>query len=211
MKIFIDFDDVLFDTKRFISDIKVVFAKNGISENVFRKYYKDTRIKGEGIVRKYDPYAQMKRMKAQGLEISKVENEFKNLVRNTRKYIFKDASSFLKKMKKEELHIVSYGDKKFQKEKIINSGIAGYFKKIMIIEVSKAVAIKKILKRKNVGGEALVFIDDREIFLKDIKKSYPGMVTILMRRLEGRYDDEKTKNCDFEAKNFEEVSKIVKA
>ena len=212
MKIFIDFDDVLFNTKQFIADVKGVFERNGVSEEIFKKYYKDLEIKkGEGTVRKYNPYKQIERIKAQGFETGKIEKEFPELIKDTRKYLFEGALPFLEEMKNEDLYIVSFGDKRVQEEKINNSGISGYFKKILIVDVSKAVAIRKILKDKSIKkGEALIFIDDREKFLKDIKKSYPGMVTFLMKNPQGRYDDERTKYCDFEVKSFEEIMAITK-
>jgi FMN phosphatase YigB (HAD superfamily) len=133
------------------------------------------------------------------------------LLKNTDKYIFKDGINFIEKMKKEQLYVVSYGDDKFQKKKIINSGIRHYFKKIMIAEDTKAVAIKKVLKKRKLeNSEALIFIDDREKFLRDIKKSYPGMVTFLFGRPEGRYKDKLSRYCDFEVGNFKEVLNIIK-
>ena len=44
MKVFIDFDDVLFNTKKFIEDMEVIFQKHGISKNIFMKHTK-ARIK----------------------------------------------------------------------------------------------------------------------------------------------------------------------
>ena len=132
------------------------------------------------------------------------------MIKDTKKYLFRDGVAFLEELKNEELYVVSYGDKKFQDEKINNSGIGKYFKKILIIDVSKAVAIRKILKNKRIEGEALIFIDDRTKFLKDIKQSYPGMVTFLFKRPEGRYSDSMTRHCDFEVKNFNEVLEIIK-
>lgn len=212
MKIFIDFDDVLFNTRNFVADIKNIFERNGVSEEIFRKYYKDLELKkGEKTVRKYNPYKQIERIKAQGFDMKEAEKEFSNIIRSAKNYLFRDSIKFLKEFKGDDLYVVSYGDKKFQEEKINNSGIAKYFKKIIIVDESKAVAIRKILKNKNIKkGEALIFIDDREKFLKDIKKSYPGMATFLMKRIEGRYNDERTNYCDFEVKSFDEILNIIR-
>jgi FMN phosphatase YigB (HAD superfamily) len=211
MKIFIDFDDVLFNTKQFVEDIKKIFEKNGVSEAVFRKYYREQPKKGDEKVRKYNPYEQIKRIKDLGIETKGIERDFGKLLKNTSKYSFRDGIKFLKEFKNEDLYIVSFGNRKFQGEKINNSGIGKYIREILIIEASKAVGIKRILRRRNLEpGEALIFLDDRVKFLKDIKKSYPGMVTFLMKRKEGRYDDERTKYCDFEVENFNEASEIIK-
>lgn len=211
MKIFIDFDDVLFNTKDFKNDIRRIFEKNGVSEKIFSKYYKEfpTR-KKKGEIRKYNPREQIRKIKKLGIKIGGIERDFSNLLKKSKKYIFNDGIKFLNKFKKEELYIVSYGDKKFQTEKIENSGIGNYFKKILIADTSKAVGIRKALRNKNIEpGEAIIFIDDRVKFLRDIKKSYPGMVTIHMKRKEGRFFDKKTRYCDFEAENFDEAIKIL--
>jgi len=212
MKFFIDFDDVLFNTKLFKSDIIKIFENNGISEEIFNRYYKDgSEKKGDSKVRKYNPRKQIRKMKIAGIETEKIEKEVIGLLKNTKKYLFSDGIDFLKEFRQEELYAVSFGDAKFQKEKIESSGIKKYFKKILIVSFSKAIGIKKVLSRKNIKpGEALIFIDDREKFLKDIKKSYPGIVTFFMKRSEGRYDDERTKYCDFEVKNFDEILKIIR-
>lgn len=211
MKIFIDFDDVLFNTKDFKNDIVSIFKKNGVSEKIFKKYYKEFPAKKKkGEVRKYNPREQIKKIKALGIDTRGIEKDFSKLLKNVRKYIFNDGIRFLKKFKKEEMYVVSYGDKKFQKEKIENSGIVKYFRRVIIADSSKAVGIKKILRHKNIEqGEALIFLDDRVKFLKDIKKSYPGMVTIHMSRKEGRFFEKKTIYCDFEAENFDEATKII--
>lgn len=211
MKIFVDFDDVLFNTKDFLYDIEDIFKKNGISEKIFRRYYKDgSEKKGDEKVRKYNPKEQIKRIKAAGFETKKAEKEISRLLKHTSKYIFADGIAFLKKLKEEELYIVSFGEKRFQGEKIKNSGIGKYFKKILIVDVSKAVGIKKVLSKKNIEpGEALIFLDDRVKFLRDIKKSYPGMVTFHMIREEGRFSDSKNKYCDFQVKDFNEVIKFI--
>lgn len=212
MRIFIDFDDVLFNTKQLTRDIINVFEKNGVSEEIFKKYYKDpTAEKKKNIVRKYSPYDQIKRIDKKEINTKGIKKELPKIIKDTRKYLFEDGVRFSKELKDEGLYIVSFGDGRFQKEKINNSGIAKYFKKIIIVDVSKAVAIRKILKNENIkNGEALIFIDDREKFLKDIKKSYPGMVTFLMKRIEGRYNDKRTNYCDFEVKNFDEILSIIR-
>ena len=210
MKIFIDFDDVLFNTKLFYEGIKNVFFENGISEEVFKKYYKDPETeKKRGIIQKYNPYKQIEKIGKTGINTKKLKRDFSDFIKNTSQYIFEDGIEFLKKVKNEDLYIISYGDKKFQNEKIINSGISKYFKRILIAETTKAAAIRKILNKKTKEGEALIFIDDRERFLRNIKESYPGMVTFLFNNSLGRYNDEKTGHCDFKVKNFNEVLKII--
>ena len=213
MKIFIDFDDVLFNTKNFIADIKEIFIKHGISESVFNETYKKSdKFSGkiDGSMRTYDPAFQFKKIREKiKTDTKQVENKFETFIKDTSGYIFKDAGGFLGKIKKKDVFILSFGTNKFQKEKIKNSGIKKYFNKIIIIShAKKSEAIGKIIGKSK---EPFYFIDDRVKFLEEVKIKYPFAKTFLVKRKEGRYCDEKNKYCDFEAHNLKKVEKIIES
>ena len=66
MKLFIDFDDVLFNTRNFTKDIKILFLKHGIPENIFNETYKNAnRFSGkiDKRMRTYDPSFQFKKIR----------------------------------------------------------------------------------------------------------------------------------------------------
>jgi len=137
MKIFIDFDDVLFNTKNFIEDIKNIFKKFGISEKIFYETYRD-RIRNSDNkneeMRTYDPLFNFKKIKEKiKIDTKKLENDFNILIKNTSKYIFGDTENFFRNVDKKNIFILSFGKNKFQEEKIINSGIGKYINKIIVV------------------------------------------------------------------------------
>ena len=212
MKIFLDFDDVLFNTNKFIRDEKSIFKKNKISEEIFKKYYyRYTKGKKGKSVRKYSLKKQLQGIKNElGISTEKIERDLNDFLNNTSKYIFNDVVLFLRQFKKEELFLVSYSKTEFQKNKIKNSRISEYFKKIIITNGKKSEEILKIIKKRKNYKEELFFIDDRADYILDVKKKVSEIKTFLVRRREGRHQNNINKHCDFVVKDLNKVLKIIK-
>lgn len=212
MKIFIDFDDVLLNTKKFIKNFRKIFKENGISELVFRKYYYDYPIRQKGgRLKKYDSIEHVKRIKKElGMDTRKLEKDLKKFIETAEKYVFSDVEQFLLNLRKDDLYLVSYAKTKFQEDKIKNSGLAKHFKGIIILDKMKSDALKSIIKKDKISKkEKLYFIDDRVEQVSDVKRNIPALKTLLMRRKEGRYSDMRSRYCDFEVKNLKEAAKII--
>lgn len=209
--IFVDFDDVIFHTKKFIQDEKRIFARHGFSEEIFKKHYYSYRKKGKRKWGFYDLKKQILGIKEElGMNVSSLEQELEFFLNDTSNYIFSDVEFFLKKFEKRELYLLSYSKTNFQKLKIKNSGIAKYFKKIIVTDDKKSKAILEIIKKKkNWKKEKTYFLDDRIEYLKDVKNKISHIKTIFIKRKEGRYKDDKTKDCDFAVKNLDEALKII--
>lgn len=206
-KIFIDFDDSLFNTKKFRSELVGVFSKNGVSKkNFFETYYDYPQRTASGL-RKYDPARQImmlrKKIKVNDLKIKK---DLERLIRKAKKFVFTDTESFLARFKKRNLLLISYGYTDFQYGKIKNCGLFGKFFKVIVADGDKNKIVRKFVKK----GEPFLFIDDRIENINLIKKDFPNSVTFLLKRREGRYNDTKTKAVDFEVKNLKEVERIIK-
>ena len=139
MKIFIDFDDVLFNTRDVKKDLISIFIDNGVSEQQFiEESYWDGRYNlKEQIISLEQKYK---------IDGQKLRKELKYFFEDLSKYVFDDVLPFLQKIKKENLFVISYGDKKIQTEKIQQAGIAGYFQEIVITH-DKVEAINKILTK----------------------------------------------------------------
>lgn len=205
MKIFLDFDDVIFNTKEFVEDIKKIFRKNGVSDEIFSKYYYDYPQKGN--VRKYNLTKHLARIKEKtGIESKSIREEIDNLIADTKKYLFKDLS-LLFNLGNADLYLVSFSDTQFQKKKIKNSGIWKNFKRVFITNGPKSDFLERNMENK--VSNKIFFLDDRTEHIDDVKKNFPEINTILMQRKEGRYKELPNKNCDFKAKNFKEVRKIL--
>ncbi len=212
MRIFIDFDDVLLNTRSFIADYREIFRFNGISDEIFEKYYYDYPIRQKnGRLKKYDSGEHLRRIKEkEKIETKKLKKDIENLLAGISEYVFNDVENFLRKLGKNDLYLISYAKTIFQKDKIKNSGVAKHFREIVIIDELKAAAVGKILRKEKLrGNEPLYFLDDRIEQIENVKRKIPGVITIFIKRKEGRYNDKRNMYCDYEAKNLKEVLKII--
>jgi FMN phosphatase YigB (HAD superfamily) len=200
MKIFIDFDDVLFNTKDFKNNLLDVFVNNGITKKQFKEscWGKTYNLKKqiEFIENNYD------------IDASKLEGDIEIFLKNLKGYVFTDVHGFIKDIGKENIFLISYGHKKFQEKKIKKSKLSNYFKRCVVTK-DKPKAIAEILKEESVQDENIYFLDDRAGYIEEVKKNIPEIKTILMKRPEGRYDDESDECCDHVAKNLREAEEII--
>lgn len=207
-KIFLDFDDVIFNTREFVVDYKKIFHSLGISEDLFKKYYYGYPVKKSGKIMKYNPYEHLKRIEKNfNINTKELKKEIDGFVKDTARYIFSDVHDFLESFSKKELFLLSYGETKFQNLKIGNSGIIKYFSRIIVGDKLKSEMIRGFIK----NGEECYLLEDRVEQITDVEKKFPFVKTILLKRKEGRYDDKKNEYCEFEAKNLAEVLKIIKS
>jgi FMN phosphatase YigB (HAD superfamily) len=211
MKIFIDFDDVIFNTREFITDFKKVFKANDISEEIFDKYYYDTAEQQSNIqIKKYDADRHIQRIKeVLHIDTGQLEEDFAKFINDTSKYIFPDVRNFLEQFERADLYLISYGDLEYQRNKIKNSGITKYFNKVITTYKLKAEELAKILSLDEIESEDIYFLDDRVEQIRSVKKKFPQAHTLLVRRKEGRYNDEKDKYCDFEVGDLNEAARII--
>jgi FMN phosphatase YigB (HAD superfamily) len=206
-KIFVDFDDSLFNTKKFRDNLIKVFLKNGVTKKDFFATYYDYPEKTVKGLKKYDPKRQIMMLKRKlGIDDIKLKNNLTEFIKDTKKYVFSDIRDFLKGIKKKNLFIISYGYTDFQYKKIKNSGLYAKFEKIIITDNDKNKTIQKFVKK----GETFIFIDDRIENINLVKKYFPASTTFLLKRKEGRYNDKKTKAVDFEIKNLKQAKNIIK-
>lgn len=212
MKIFIDFDDVIFNTKAFGIGLRNVFVAGGISKKTFDSDYLDYPVKGKNGIRKYDAWHHLKLIKKRGFNTKDAEIKMRSFLKNTKAYVFADVIDFLRKFERRDIFLISYGVKKFQETKMNNSGLRKRFKKCIISDNSKGGEIKKLIKQGKIdAGENIYFIEDRVKWIEETKKKCPKVTTFLVKRKEGRYRDKKSKFCDFEIKNLKEAKKIILA
>jgi len=214
VKIIIDFDDVLFNTRDFRNDLRDIFLRSDITKQVFEKcYYGAAKINRRNL-EKYDADKHIRAIeKHLGTKLPVVRRKIKRLLKNCGCYVFSDAIKFLKhfRNKKIRIYLVSYTNTAFQQEKIACSGLGKYFKKVILTRGLKSEGINRLLRAKKIKrSELIYFLDDRAEQIKDVKKKHPYIKTIFVQRSEGRYRDKINKYCDFRIKNFEEAYPIIK-
>jgi len=200
MKIFIDFDGVIFNTELFKKRLIKFFSENGISKKDFDKsyqYFKNQKI----------PYSVIKHLKLLFfLKKIKKKCRYNDILRP---YIFKDAEIFLKSFSKNNLYLLSYGDLNFQKQKIKGAKISDYFRRIIITNKNKAEILKQIIKKDKFGKlEKIIFIDDQPRNIEEVS-SIRNITTIQLIRPPNKSILKFSKKADFKVKNFRKIREII--
>ena len=207
MILIFDFDHTLFSAKKLYFALKESFRKIGVEGNLFQETFEKS--KGRG--RDYKPKIQFQLIKKAGSEISlqKLERAFKIVLNKAPKFLYPDTIWFLKRWRENaDSTLLSYGEEKFQKDKIKASKIRRFLKRIIITQdINKLKPSKKIFQNKG----KTIFVEDNPQTLSKVKKFSPNVITIRINRGEGKYtklpDD---KNIDFSIKNLKQLDKILK-
>lgn len=209
MKIFFDFDDVLFNTGKFKEDYFKIFKKYGVTKDIFDACYYDPLEKGE--IKSYNPTGHIKRI-CEKVNMNKgaFEEDVALFLEDTSEYIFKDVLRVLSGFSPNQLAIVSFSKTQFQKAKIYNSGIFDFFGEIEVVDEMKGRIISEMVGNEGMClGQKIFFVDDRIEQIEDVKKTHPSVITVLCSRKEGRYHDQKNKSCDYEVVDLRELKLIV--
>ncbi|MFW5884752.1 MAG: hypothetical protein ACOCUF_00765 [Patescibacteria group bacterium] len=185
MKIFLDFDDTIFNTGKFKEDFASIFNQNGITNEEFNRTYYSDLAKG---VKGYNPKKHLELINWPD-EYTKQETiqKLEKILENLEKYVFEDFYELAAKINKNNLFLISFGKMEFQEIKIKNSGVLKYFADYKVVErEDKGDYIQKIVG-DNPGS--IFLVDDRPEQLAKAKEKNPGLIPIRIKRKEGRYAD----------------------
>ncbi len=212
MKIFIDFDGVIFNSAEFRKFLREAFVKNGVSAVDFDKTLNCFSMAKNRRMLVYSPQKQIKILsKIKKINSEKIEKSVRILCGSLKKFIFPDALYFLKNFKTDNLFILSFGDRTFQMEKIKNSKIDKFFGKIIVSTENKLNLILKTAKKYNFKkGENVIFIDDCPDNLKRVGRIKKSIKTFYVKRQSGSYGHLSCPDADYEVKNMKEALKIIK-
>ncbi len=212
MKVFIDFDDVIFNAKKFKNDLIKIFLKNGITKSEFENSYYTFAKKDQDRRKYYDPKSQIQVLRRRRqINQKKLNLEIDALMKNLEKYVFLDVRDFLDNFPKKDLFLLTYGHVKFQKNKIKGAGIGKYFRKTIISRDNKADDILETAKKiKLPAEEEIILIDDRPEQIERAKRRKKKITAFRMCRKEGRYSDLICFHKDYEVKTLMGVLKIIK-
>lgn len=212
MKIFIDFDDVIFNAKRFKEDFIKVFQNNGVTRAEFENSYYTYSKRAQEWGKYYDPKNQIRVLRRRNqIDHEKLEKDLDLFLADLREYVFPDVYRFLESFPKKDLFLLTYGHVKFQKIKIKGAGVKKYFKKLLISKDNKINVIMETCKAyKFSPGEKIILIDDRPEQLERAERARKSVVTFHMCRPEGRYTNLICLDKDYEVNSLKETLGIIK-
>ena len=190
-KLYIDFDGTLYDSNSLYNGFLKICNDYGICDNKIQMaektlfngdYLFDLRILAKYLMKKYKLPVKML------FDVSKLlsnDNLYDDVIEGLKK---------LEKIRKYEIILLSYGNKKYQKKKIQLSHITKYFDDIIITDKSK-------LNLENVDYENGVFIENNPYQIDDLYNANSKNV-IRIRRNGDKYFYIDTKNSIKEYDGF---------
>lgn len=209
MKIFLDFDGVIFNTKNFVVDLDKIYFKNGASKEKLDGYKKiiSETSKSKGVV--YRP-KDVVVFVAKGDKKSQVKivNEVDVFLKKLKKYVYLDALFFLNNFPRADVFLLSYGDRQFQKKKVFGSKTDKYFHKLFINKHNKIDFICKKIKREKCE-ENVFLIDDKLENLTKVEEIKKEIITIWVNRF--KMKNHNLGKVDYEVKNLKEALKIIRS
>ena len=198
MKIFLDFDDTLFNTKDFIRDFSDIFSSQGISRETYQATRKKAYRSFDSTTDVYDVDLHIDILKRQfsHFDTLQAKRSVDAFMQDTSAYVFPDVVPFLEEMKQQgnECYVLSFGQADFQMQKIQGTGLGAYFQGVMIVQDKKHVAIRSHMTHPH---EPVWFFEDRADYIDDVKDFLPSVVVVQVSRLFGRYHDTQSENADY--------------
>ena len=214
MKIFVDFDNTIFDTRhQFLNDFFGVFDKYGVSREVFYStlsYFSKTSLQTGECYSPESHIREIKKLTEQNINEKQFLQEMEIFLEDLEKYVFdEDFYEFANNFDKKDLIILSYGEDNFQSQKINGSGVKQFFEDVIITQGDKTKEIEKYIQ-KCCGRDSVqvpVLIDDKLGYFESVKHSQLNIKTIHNVRGGEFCNDEK--NCDMHVKTLREIKKSL--
>ena len=206
IKMFIDFDNTLFDTRKLKKDLFAVFSRYGFKEEEISSTYKKAC---EDYI--YSPSEHADELyKIKPFDKKNAESELDELYKNIPEYLFNDSIDFLKNLDKDkfEINLLTLGDLDFQKKKVDFSNISKYFENIYYCKDQKWIFLKTLVE----PNEKFYIIDDRGDALFEISKDFKLSSTIEINRASKPLDnmEQPAPYEGIKVKNFAEAMPYLK-
>lgn len=189
MTIYIDFDRTIFDTDKFLENLKDILVSNGISVDLLLDYVNKDQANGFNI------YNALKLMEKDVNVNSNVYKEMDKLFKKAEQYLYNDVYDFLKKVKKSgyKIFILTKGNDEYQLLKIKNTNTINYIDGVIVTLKDKG--------ELDLNYQGSIFIDDNPIDLESIMKKEPKRI-IRIKRVGAKY------NSISVCEKIEEVGKL---
>jgi len=207
MRIFLDFDDTLYNTTRLKKETNRVIADFGVTKE-FQEVLKKDEEKGTGMnfdrVLK-DVFDSLGKDKKAKFDFKKLKQKINRILNKKKSMLYSDSLPFLKAIyKKHDLILITYGDYRAQRFKIKQVGIRRFFKAVLIVTEKKEEFFRDYLKKRE--G---VFIDDKASTIDFVAKNFLDIKTIVLRRPGSWHSKKPFGKYDFLTRNLSQTLKII--
>lgn len=213
MKIFFDFDDFFFDTESEEGMVKDYFGElrrlTGASEEDIQETRQ--RFSGAGFVvgEVYSPERHIDFLRERlDFDSAEVKKNILSFFKDISRYCFEGTEDFLKRLNRNDIYLLTFGDEKFQLLKVRESGLEKYFQDVIATEGNKLDEIERIVKRDGFSsGETIVFADNRCGHFVGMRER--GIVTIHLKRDTDKYSQDPCTECAHAVSDFDGLYKIL--
>ncbi|MGH8104123.1 MAG: HAD family hydrolase [bacterium] len=183
--IVLDFDHTVFDTDRFFwVALRDLLPRFGVDERLWEKTYEQVWPRGYTLSRHINVIR--KETALPSPQWARLQQEARRLMARARQFLYPDVMQFLKrcKAKKVPCHLITFGARPWQREKIALCGIRPFVSQVHYApsreaKVKAAVAVA----RKH---QPTVAIDNDPAFLDEVKQRAPDAKTYLIARISKR-------------------------
>jgi len=211
---FLDFDDVLFDTRAFVRALKAIFVLAGLNVEECENAYQEFR---GNLAKEKKPYSLQEHINFFSKKFPKIdravlEGEMAILKREMPRFVFEDALDFLRHISDNgwQRIIVSFGDKSWQEEKIHSCGLGSLAEKVVVSQdKSKVNSVEEVLKNVGETADAIFIDDNRDRVLALVKARFPRVKTFQLIRPELESIRVRHKECDYDCRSLEEVEGFI--
>jgi len=157
---YLDFDYTLFDTYAFRQGLYEILEKNGF-DKTYLELTPEMKTNGQKLLNIKNLFKSLS--ESRNIPIESFLKPLEELYSRCDEFVYDDTVEFLKylKSKKHKLHVLTWGEKEFQKEKLKASKLYDYFDEIVYAE--------KLKYTLNLDYENGIFVDDS---IRDLEGLY---------------------------------------
>ncbi|HHD92536.1 MAG TPA: HAD family hydrolase [Candidatus Portnoybacteria bacterium] len=206
IKLVFDFDYTLFSTNLFKDNLIYNLSQLGISPDIFWTTYRQSKKNSKYLGFNYQ--AKLIKKVAPQLSLKDLTSIFKGVLNQSPSFVYPETLKVLSRLStKYHLNLISFGETKLQKEKIKKSKLDTFFQEIIISShLEKTKSFKKIFEVK----KKTFYIEDNPLAIREIKKTFPSVITIRIKRQHGTYTHKNNNQfVDYSINNLLELESII--
>lgn len=173
-KLFIDFDDTLFDRDTFKERLVSLIKKQGFSDEEveagYREVYKNNGYEGVWAHLEY------LHQNVRPIDMDKAKLDINDLFSGAKELLFSDVLKFLNSLdkKKYEINLITVGGLEFQRKKVSACEIEPLFDNCYFTTEEKSEALADLVG----DDESFVLLEDKDETIESVKKIFPKAMVL---------------------------------